>query len=184
MTRPARWSASAASSTPSRTASSTTRRSSRRTWHRWSSRRRSAKRRRRASGARPSRAGTGKGGGFGRPLCLCGGRALPAWSSDSIRRRVTSSYDLAIVGATLASGGREHAATIVVQDGRIADLLPPGSSYAAERTVAARGLHVLPGVIDTHVHTRHPGGEAREDFASGTAAAAAGGITTLFEMPI
>lgn len=97
---------------------------------------------------------------------------------------MTSSYDLAIVGATLASGGREHAATIVVRDGRIAELLPPGTSFAAARTIAARGLHVLPGIIDTHVHTRHPGAEAREDFQSGTAAAAAGGITTLFEMPI
>ena len=54
----------------------------------------------------------------------------------------------------------------------------------AEQTYVAKGLHILPGVIDPHVHTRHPGGEAREDFASGTSAAAAGGITTLFEMPI
>ena len=54
----------------------------------------------------------------------------------------------------------------------------------AAEVVEARGLHVLPGLIDTHVHTRHPGVPAREDFASGTAAAAAGGITTIFEMPI
>ncbi|MFM8533052.1 MAG: dihydroorotase, partial [Acidimicrobiia bacterium] len=40
------------------------------------------------------------------------------------------------------------------------------------------------GLIETHVHTRHPGIAEREDFLSGTAAAAAGGITTLFEMPI
>ncbi len=97
---------------------------------------------------------------------------------------MTSSYDLAIVGGTLASGGREHAATIAVRDGRIADLLPPGTACPAARTFTARGLHILPGIIDTHVHTRHPGGEAREDFQSGTAAAAAGGITTLFEMPV
>jgi dihydropyrimidinase/allantoinase len=43
---------------------------------------------------------------------------------------------------------------------------------------------VLPGIIDPHVHTRYPGVDERETFESGTAAAAAGGITTLFEMPI
>jgi allantoinase len=98
--------------------------------------------------------------------------------------RAKSSYDLAIVGGTIAAGGRQYASTIVVRDGRIADVVPPGTPAPAARTIDASGLHVLPGVIDPHVHTRHPGGDAREDFASGTAAAAAGGITTLFEMPI
>jgi allantoinase len=93
-------------------------------------------------------------------------------------------YDLAIVGGTLVAAGRELPATIGVTDGRIVDLLPPAIDVIADRVVRVTGLHVLPGVIDPHVHTRHPGGETREDFASGTAAAAAGGVTTLFEMPI
>lgn len=93
-------------------------------------------------------------------------------------------YDLAIVGGTLVSAGRQWTGTIAIRDGRIANLFVPGDPVVAARTYDARRLHVLPGIIDTHVHTRHPGVEAREDFASGTAAAAAGGITTLFEMPI
>jgi allantoinase len=71
-----------------------------------------------------------------------------------------------------------------VRGGRIAALLGPDARPPAGEIVDATGLHVLPGLIDTHVHTRHPGVAAREDFQSGTAAAAAGGITTLFEMPI
>lgn len=93
-------------------------------------------------------------------------------------------YDLAITGGTLVSAGRAYPASIGIRDGRIADIVTAGLPLSAERTIVVKGLHVLPGIIDTHVHTRHPGVEAREDFASGTAAAAAGGITTLFEMPI
>jgi dihydropyrimidinase/allantoinase len=95
-----------------------------------------------------------------------------------------SAYDLAIVNGTLVGAGRQFKATIAVRDGRIADFYGPGESLTAERTIDARGLHVLPGVVDPHVHTRYPGVDERETFESGTAAAAAGGITTLFEMPI
>jgi allantoinase len=63
-------------------------------------------------------------------------------------------------------------------------VLAPEARGDAGDTIDATGLHILPGVIDTHVHTRHPGAPEREDFLSGTSAAAAGGITTLFEMPI
>jgi dihydroorotase len=44
-------------------------------------------------------------------------------------------------------------------------------------------MHVLPGAIDVHVHFRDPGYPHKEDFASGTAAAAFGGVTTVFDMP-
>jgi dihydropyrimidinase/allantoinase len=96
----------------------------------------------------------------------------------------TPTYDLAIVGGKLVAAGHAFSATIVVRDGRIADLVGAGAPLSAERIINARGLHVLPGIIDPHVHTRHPGGEARENFTTGTAAAAAGGVTTIFEMPI
>lgn len=92
--------------------------------------------------------------------------------------------DLLITGATLVTGAGVGRATIGVRDGRIAALLDEAARPDTHETLDARGLHVLPGVIDTHVHTRYPGVDAREDFASGTAAAALGGITTLFEMPI
>ena len=93
-------------------------------------------------------------------------------------------FDLAIIGGTIVSAGREHPSIVCVRDGKIAAIRSAGDTVVAEQTYVAKGLHILPGVIDPHVHTRHPGGEAREDFASGTSAAAAGGITTLFEMPI
>ncbi|HQZ40992.1 MAG TPA: dihydroorotase family protein [Vicinamibacterales bacterium] len=93
-------------------------------------------------------------------------------------------FDLLISGGTLVSAGRAHQGTVAVRDGRIADLLAVDEHPPAGETFDARGLHVLLGVVDPHVHTRHPGGEAREDFSSGTAAAAAGGVTTIFEMPI
>ncbi|MBI2298400.1 MAG: amidohydrolase family protein, partial [Armatimonadetes bacterium] len=56
------------------------------------------------------------------------------------------------------------------------------SSLAAAEG-SARGCHVLPGVIDSHVHFREPGDEHKEDWASGTAAAACGGVTTVLDMP-
>lgn len=93
-------------------------------------------------------------------------------------------YDLALVGGTVVSCGGERPATVAVSGGQVAAVLPAGEKVDAARVIDVRGLHVLPGIIDTHVHTRHPGVAEREDFASGTAAAAAGGITTLFEMPI
>ncbi len=92
--------------------------------------------------------------------------------------------DLVVRGGTLVTSSGRRLADITVSDGRITAVLAPGEASAAENVFDATGLHVLPGVIDTHVHTRHPGVPEREDFLSGTAAAAAGGITTLFEMPI
>lgn len=97
---------------------------------------------------------------------------------------MTRTYDLAIVGGTVVAAGREQPATVAVAGGEIAALLRPEERVVAVHRIDVRGLHVLPGIIDTHVHTRHPGVPQREDFHSGTAAAAAGGITTLLEMPI
>lgn len=93
-------------------------------------------------------------------------------------------HDLAVTGGTLVTSRGRQAADVVADDGRITAILAPGTAGPARVVVDARGRHVLPGVIDTHVHTRHPGVPEREDFLSGTSAAAAGGITTLFEMPI
>lgn len=93
-------------------------------------------------------------------------------------------YDLAVRGATLVTSAGHHRADLAVAAGAIAALVEPGSAIDARETLDVTGCHVLPGVIDTHVHTRHPGVPEREDFLSGTSAAAAGGITTLFEMPI
>ena len=66
-----------------------------------------------------------------------------------------------------------------IQDGLIAGVYPGGSSSQNGDIIDASGLWVLPGLIDMHVHLRDPGFEYKEDLASGSRAAAAGGVTTL-----
>jgi dihydroorotase len=71
-----------------------------------------------------------------------------------------------------------------VRDGRIADLVDPGTQTAdASDELDATGLHVLAGVIDGHVHFREPGFEHKEDWLSGSRAAVAGGVATAIDMP-
>lgn len=96
----------------------------------------------------------------------------------------TRPYDLVIRNGTLVAGGTQFEAHVAVRDGRLEGFYGDTDPLPAEREIDATGLHVLPGIIDPHVHTRFPGVDERETFASGTAAAAAGGITTIFEMPI
>ncbi len=91
-------------------------------------------------------------------------------------------YDLIVRGGTLAMPGGLVRADLGVAEGRISGIGDLSGAEAAE-AVDAAGLHVLPGVIDTQVHFREPGMEHKEDLASGTAAAALGGVTAVFEMP-
>lgn len=91
---------------------------------------------------------------------------------------------------TLIKGGRvidpankiDKIADVLVEDGRIAAVGEGLSSGGAE-IVDAAGRIVAPGLIDMHVHLREPGQEAKEDFASGSRAAAAGGYTRVAAMP-
>ncbi|MDI3341358.1 MAG: dihydroorotase family protein [Sphaerobacter sp.] len=73
---------------------------------------------------------------------------------------------------------------IGIANGRIVALLAPGSEVEAREIIDAGGLLVFPGTIDAHFHCRAPSYPEREDFASGTAAAAVSGVTTVLEMPI
>ena len=91
-------------------------------------------------------------------------------------------YDLIIAGGTLATPGGLTRADVGLRDGRIGALGQLDRGAAAE-VFDAGGLHVLPGVVDTQVHFREPGHEQKEDQATGTAAAALGGIVAVFEMP-
>lgn len=93
-------------------------------------------------------------------------------------------FDLTITGGQVVTPEKVIPATIAVAEGRIAGLFDARERPASRDHMDARGLHILPGLIDTHVHIRAPARPDREDFVSGTSAAAAGGITTLLEMPI
>lgn len=75
------------------------------------------------------------------------------------------------------------AASVAVKDGVVLAVGAAGAMPDARETLDASGLHVLPGAIDVHVHFRDPGYPHKEDWASGTAAAAFGGVTTVFDMP-
>lgn len=73
---------------------------------------------------------------------------------------------------------------VLARDGRIAAIENPGKARAAEAEVfEAKGLIVAPGLVDIHVHLREPGQGYKETIATGTAAAAAGGFTTVCAMP-
>src|SRR5260221_4126748 len=74
-------------------------------------------------------------------------------------------------------------ASVAIKDGRIIAVGDDVIMPQATETLDATGLHVLPGAIDDHVHFRDPGYPHKEDFGSGTAGAAFGGVTTVFDMP-
>jgi dihydroorotase (multifunctional complex type) len=73
---------------------------------------------------------------------------------------------------------------LAITGGRITALLTPGSGGAATEVIDATGLTVLPGIVDIHFHVRAPAYPERGTVQTETRAAAAGGVTTIFEMPI
>ena len=93
-------------------------------------------------------------------------------------------YDVVIRGGTVVTEDGVQLADVAVTSGRIAALLTPGTETAASEVIDASGLHVLPGAVDIHFHVRAPAYPERGTVSSETKAAAAGGVTTLFEMPI
>jgi dihydroorotase len=91
--------------------------------------------------------------------------------------------DLIIRNGTLVTSTDSRVADIGVSDGLVAAIEPAGTLGAPGEVIEAGGLHVLPGVIDEHVHFRQPGFEAGEDWLTGSRAAVMGGVTTVLEMP-
>jgi len=101
-------------------------------------------------------------------------------------------HDKSKPGSLLIKGGRviDPAAKIdalmdvLLREGRVAEVAPPNKiRSSADTTFDARGLIVAPGFIDLHVHLREPGQSYKESIATGTAAAAAGGFTSVCCMP-
>jgi dihydroorotase len=96
-------------------------------------------------------------------------------------------YDLVIKGATLVdplgTARSNVKADLGIRDGRLASVSDDIGPAKGRDIYDARGLFILPGLIDAHVHFRDPGLTYKEDFASGSAAAAWGGITLVADMP-
>ena len=92
------------------------------------------------------------------------------------------SYDTIIKGGVLATLNGIVETDIAINDGKFAVIGDVETSQGAQ-IIDATGLTILPGVIDTQVHFREPGIEAKEDLESGSLAAVMGGVTAVFEMP-
>ncbi len=93
-----------------------------------------------------------------------------------------------IEGGTIVNEGRTFEGTILIEDGTITTIAPIGTIATIPpsspiTTINASGCFILPGVIDDHVHFREPGLTEKADVDSESRAAAAGGVTTFFEMP-
>ncbi|MEB3284039.1 MAG: allantoinase AllB [Candidatus Sericytochromatia bacterium] len=83
----------------------------------------------------------------------------------------------------LTPAGWSHDA-VLVSEGRVQGLIPRGEIPAALRVENFEGAELVPGVVDSHVHLNDPGRAEWEGFRTGTRAAAAGGITTVVDMPL
>lgn len=96
-----------------------------------------------------------------------------------------------IIGASVVNEMATVAATVVIHDDVIAHIIPADATtpeqarkmYPDEKIVDGAGCYLLPGVIDDHVHFREPGLTQKADIRSESIAAAAGGVTSYFDMP-
>jgi len=92
--------------------------------------------------------------------------------------------DLLITNGTVVSHSGIVQADLTVHGEKITGIFSPGEKHQAEEAIDAKGMLVLPGVIDAHVHFNEPGREVWEGFETGSKSAAAGGITTFVDMPL
>src|SRR5262249_45015855 len=95
---------------------------------------------------------------------------------------MTEPFDLILKGGTVVNQDGEGVRDIGVGGGRITAIGDLARASAGE-VIDCRGLHILPGVIDTQVHFREPGLTQKEDLETGSRSAVMGGVTAVFEMP-
>jgi len=88
--------------------------------------------------------------------------------------------DIVIRGGEVVTADAVFLADVAIAGEKIVAV---GGSHTAKKIIDAKGRYVIPGVIDSHVHFRSPGYDYKEDWQSGTGAAARGGVTTVLEMP-
>lgn len=92
--------------------------------------------------------------------------------------------DCKVVGGTVVTASGRSRRDVAIAAGRIEGLYDAGGAPEARETIDAEGLLVFAGFVDAHFHCRAPARPDREDFTTGTASAAAGGVMTVLEMPI
>lgn len=90
---------------------------------------------------------------------------------------------IVLKGGRVFSGGKSFEADVVVSGDRIAEVTPEAAILPGDKVVDCRGRWVTAGLVDLHVHLREPGFSSKETIATGTAAAAHGGFTTVCAMP-
>jgi dihydroorotase len=95
---------------------------------------------------------------------------------------MTQSYDLMLRGGTVVNHDGEGVRDLGITGERIAGIGDLSGATAGE-VIDCRGLHILPGVIDTQVHFREPGATHKEELETGSLSAVMGGVTAVFEMP-
>lgn len=94
-------------------------------------------------------------------------------------------YDLCIKNGLIITPYQVFYGAILVDNGCVAALFHQGVQLPrAKRVIDAAGRYIIPGAVDPHVHLNDPGYTQSEDFYTGTCSAAAGGITTVLEMPL
>lgn len=92
-------------------------------------------------------------------------------------------YDLVVKSSVILTPEGRVSGQIAVKDEKIVAVLGADEAVVATKTIDAGDKPVIPGLIDTHCHFRDPGYTHKEDYYHGTIAAAAGGVTTVFDMP-
>ena len=95
---------------------------------------------------------------------------------------MSQTYDVILKSGTVVNQDGEGVRDIAIANGRIAAIGALGAASAAE-VIDCKGLHILPGVMDTQVHFREPGLTQKEDLETGSRSAVMGGVTAVFEMP-
>lgn len=91
--------------------------------------------------------------------------------------------DIVIKDGSIVTPTSTFKGAIAVDHGKIVGITSNCAAPVADRVVDANGLFILPGIVDAHVHFREPGLEYKEDFATGSAAAVFGGVTSVCDMP-
>lgn len=95
---------------------------------------------------------------------------------------MAETFDTILKGGTVANHDGIFRRDVAIRAGQIADIGVFDKDQAGE-VIDCKGLHILPGVIDTQVHFREPGLDHKEDLQTGSLAAVMGGVTGVFEMP-